>query len=62
MVADFLRRQKPEVVAETGDRLEKRAYALVVENGYEKYDRFPVLDAAWPTRRRRPAALPRRAE
>jgi tetratricopeptide (TPR) repeat protein len=49
MVADFLRRKRPEVVAETGRRLEQRAYALIVENGYEEYDRFPVLDAAWPT-------------
>jgi tetratricopeptide (TPR) repeat protein len=49
MVADFLRYRKPEVVAETGDRLEKQAYALVVENGFEKHDNFPVLDAAWPT-------------
>ena len=49
LVADFLRKKKPEVVEQTGDRLEKRAYALVVENGYKKYDRFPVLDAAWPT-------------
>jgi len=49
LVADFLRKKKPEVVAETGDRLEKRAYALAVENGYREYDRFPVLDAAWPT-------------
>ncbi len=56
MVADFLRRRKPEVVAETGDRLEERAYALVVENGYKKFDNFPVLDAAWPTVA---AALPR---
>lgn len=48
MVADFLRKKKPEVVAETGDRLEKRAYALIVENGYQKYDRFPILEAAWP--------------
>ncbi|MDQ3803648.1 MAG: tetratricopeptide repeat protein [Acidobacteriota bacterium] len=56
MVADFLRRRKPEVVAETGDRLEKRAYALVLENGYKKFDNFPVLDAAWPTVA---AALPR---
>jgi tetratricopeptide (TPR) repeat protein len=56
MVADFLRRRKPEVIAETGDRLEERAYALVVENGYEKFDNFPVLDAAWPTLA---AALPR---
>jgi tetratricopeptide (TPR) repeat protein len=49
MVADFLRRRKPEAVAETGDRLETYAYALVVENGYSNHDRFPVLDAAWPT-------------
>ncbi len=49
MVADFLRKKKPEVVAETGDRLEQRAYDLIVENGYKKHDRFPVLDAAWPS-------------
>lgn len=48
MVADFLRKKKPEVVADTGNRLEQRAYALIIENGYEKYDRFPVLEAAWP--------------
>ena len=56
MVADFLRRQKPKVVSETGDRLEERAYTLVVENGYRKFDNFPVLDAAWPVVA---AALPR---
>jgi hypothetical protein len=28
MVADFLRRKRPEVVAETGNRLEQHAYAL----------------------------------
>lgn len=49
MVADFLRRKRPEVVAETGNRLEERAYALIVENGYRKHDRFPMLDANWPT-------------
>ena len=54
--ADFLRRRKPEVVAETGDRLEERAYALMVENGYENFDNFPMLDAEWPTVA---AALPR---
>ena len=48
MVADFLRKKKPEVVAETGNRLEKRAYALIIENGYQKHDRFPTLEAAWP--------------
>ena len=36
MVAEFLRRKRPEVVAETGNRLEKRAYALIVENGYDE--------------------------
>ncbi|MDQ3917580.1 MAG: AAA family ATPase, partial [Acidobacteriota bacterium] len=49
LVADFLRRRKPEVIAEAGNRLEKHAYALAVENGFKKYDNFPVLDAAWPT-------------
>ena len=56
LVADYLRVKKPDVLRETGDRLEKHAYALVVENGYQKHDRFPVLDAAWPTVA---AALPR---
>ena len=56
MVADFLRHKRPEVVNETSDRLERQAYALVVENGYDQHDRFHVLDAAWPTVA---AALPR---
>jgi tetratricopeptide (TPR) repeat protein len=49
MVADFLRRARPEAIAETGQRLEQRAFALILENGSEKYERFPTLDAAWPT-------------
>ncbi len=49
MVAEFLRKHRPAVVRETGNRLEKRAYALIVENGYEEHDRFPLLEAAWPT-------------
>lgn len=48
MVADFLRRKRPEAVAETGNRLEKRAYALILENGDQEHDRFLVLDTAWP--------------
>ncbi len=48
MVADFLRTKKPEVVAETGDRLEERAYTVIMENGWQKHDRFPELEAAWP--------------
>jgi tetratricopeptide (TPR) repeat protein len=55
-VAVFLRRRKPDVITEIGNRLEERAYALVLENGYEKIDNFLVLDAAWPTVA---AALPR---
>jgi tetratricopeptide (TPR) repeat protein len=49
MVGDFLQRRRPEVIAETGRRLEERAYALIEEHGYENYDRFSLLDAAWPT-------------
>jgi tetratricopeptide (TPR) repeat protein len=49
MVYDFLRRKWPGAVAETGDQLEQRAYARIEENGYQEYDRFPVLTAAWPT-------------
>ncbi len=49
MVADFLRNKRPAVVQQTGDRLADRAYALIVENGYRKHDRFPILDAAWAT-------------
>lgn len=47
MIADYLRTKRPEAVAETGNRLEQYAYALIVENGDQEYDRFPVLDAAW---------------
>ncbi len=49
MVDDFLRRKWPEDVRETGSRLEQRAYELILENGFSKHERFPVLDAAWPT-------------
>jgi tetratricopeptide (TPR) repeat protein len=48
LVADFLRHARPVTIKKAGKRLEKRAYTLIMENGYTKYDRFPVLDAAWP--------------
>ncbi len=48
MVAEFLRRKRPGVVAETGNRLENRAYTLVTENGGKKHEHFPMLDTAWP--------------
>jgi tetratricopeptide (TPR) repeat protein len=49
MVADFLRRKCPEIVADTTDRLERRAHALIVENGFRQSDRFATLDEEWPT-------------
>lgn len=56
MVADFLQRKRPEIVEETGDRLEDGVYALLIENGYKRYDRFNMLDGAWSSVA---AALPR---
>jgi tetratricopeptide (TPR) repeat protein len=55
LAATFLKRKRPEAVRQTGDRLTDQAYALALENGYSKYDRFPALEAAWP---RLAAALP----
>ena len=48
LAARFLRRSRPEAVGASGERLADQAYALAVENGYDKHDRFPVLEAAWP--------------
>lgn len=56
LVSDFLRTKQPELLRDTGERLEERAYSLMRENGYDNHDRFPVLNAAWPTVA---AALPR---
>ena len=49
MVAEFLRRKRPDIISETGHRLEHQAYSLIMENGFQRHDLFPVLDAAWPT-------------
>lgn len=49
LAATYLRRKRPEAVAETGNRLTARAYALAIENGYENHERFPTLEAEWPT-------------
>ena len=48
LAAQFLRRVRSKVVAVSGERLADRAYALAVENGYQKYARFPALETAWP--------------
>jgi tetratricopeptide (TPR) repeat protein len=49
LVNVFLRRERPRIVEETGSRLTALAYALVLENGINKHERFPVLDTLWPT-------------
>ena len=48
MVADFLRKKKPDVVAETGDRLEKRAIDIIFDSSRENEHRIVALEAAWP--------------
>lgn len=53
--ATYIRRKRPEVVAKTGERLVDQVYALVVENGYQNYGRFALLEAEWS---RFAAALP----
>jgi len=56
LAADYLRAKRPAAIAQTGDRLADRAYVLAVENGYDNHERFPTLEAEWPTVA---AALPR---
>jgi len=44
----FLRHKRPQLVIQSGERLADRVYTLVMENGYDKYDRFPTLETEWP--------------
>ena len=48
LAAKFLGAKRPEAVAQTGERLADRASALAREDGYRKYELFPVLEAEWP--------------
>lgn len=48
LAAAFIRRQRPEAVAASGDRLTTCALLLLENNGYRHYDRFPVLEEEWP--------------
>ena len=48
-VTALLRSQDPWEIKEIGRRLTKRACALIIRNGGDNHDRFPVLEAAWPT-------------
>lgn len=48
LAATFLNSRRPEAIRETGDRLIAHVYALAMENGYEKHERFPLLEEEWP--------------
>jgi len=48
LAATFLRRKRPEAISRAGDRFTDRVYALVLENGYQKHERFPMLETEWP--------------
>jgi tetratricopeptide (TPR) repeat protein len=57
LTAKFIRTRRPEAVAQTGDALTNRAYALAMQyGGYDNYDGFRTLDAEWDLIA---AALPR---
>ena len=47
LVTYFLRKKRPDIVAKTGDVLDKQVYVLAVENGYQRYDRFSLLNDNW---------------
>lgn len=48
LAATFLRRKRPEAISRAGDRFTDRVYALALENGYRKFERFPTLEIEWP--------------
>ncbi len=57
LTAKFIRTRRPEAVAQTGDALCDRAYALAMQYGGDtNYDGFRTLDAEWDLLA---AALPR---
>jgi tetratricopeptide (TPR) repeat protein len=47
LVASFLRRERWDLITQTSRRLLDHAYLLASENGYDKYERFPILEAEW---------------
>lgn len=48
LAATFLRRKCPEAILLSGDLLRARVYDLILENGYENFERFSTLEAEWP--------------
>jgi tetratricopeptide (TPR) repeat protein len=47
LAARFIRNKRPEAVKRSGERLEEKVYALVMENGYQNYERFSELEKEW---------------
>jgi tetratricopeptide (TPR) repeat protein len=57
LTAQFIKTRRPKAVAQTGDKLIDRAYALIKQYGsMDNYKGFKLLEAEWPTIA---AALPR---
>ena len=48
LAATFLRRKRPNSILQTASHLTDRAYALVLENGFDHIERYPTLEAEWP--------------
>lgn len=47
LAATFLKRKKPEITIQTGNRLVDYVTALSFESGYSNYERFSVLETEW---------------
>lgn len=48
LTAKFIRTRRPEVVAQTGDALTDRAYAIALQyGGYDNYEGFRTLNVEW---------------
>jgi len=47
LAATFIRRKRPEIIAQTGNNLVSKAFALIIENGNQEYKKFPTLEENW---------------
>jgi nucleoside phosphorylase/tetratricopeptide (TPR) repeat protein len=47
LAATFIRRKRPEIIAQTGKNLVSKAFALIIENGNQEYKKFPSLEENW---------------
>ncbi len=47
LTAKFIRNKRAVIVNETTEHLINKAYTLVMENGFDKYKNFPILEIEW---------------